>query len=626
MYRQQISRKTSPTQQSTPISQNRTPSKSFGPLSGVVQRATNDRASVSREERQQLDSAIGTRATKGIISGNKTTWTPNFTGITTQLMEESGRGAASFVQAEEKRGEESTNQTGLPDNLKSGIEHLSGYSMDDVKVHYNSDRPAQVKAHAYAQGTDIHLASGQEKHLPHEAWHVVQQKQGRVKTKKQLKGLVYINDDAELEKEADIMGTKAMQFKPELKAWAGEREGNKHVHNSNLVQRVITHGKYTPKDLAFNEWEAQKSLYESQKEVIAKNFNFFSREKPDEDMKKNIRIINKNIIYIDEITEKNPVHREYARKYWNSLVKHPKTFYEVDDALNNIYHITKVIKGEDKTEIEKLENDQVEEVIEQETEKKTQEASAKTQATEARALENQIKELTSDMDPPSKEVEAIKKQNPWLERYKKWMKGWTFLEGLLALGLTVLLALTTGGLSVMLQIILASIAAAASGFSAIVKLVRATGKYSDWTNQAFGSIEASLNILATVCKFMALGGYWVMLVAGLLGNVIKGARHLEAKTKIEMQEKPGRSMKKGQHRARTSEGAVPVVGGTFAITDDKEENDVGGWLSIIMGGIKALLRGIFIPVPKEEKEQKKLINNGIKVERDKQKQEEIILR
>jgi hypothetical protein len=47
-----------------------------------------------------------------------------------------------------------------------GIENLSGFSMSDVKVHYNSDKPAQLQAHAYAQGTDIHLASGQEKHLP----------------------------------------------------------------------------------------------------------------------------------------------------------------------------------------------------------------------------------------------------------------------------------------------------------------------------------------------------------------------------------------------------------------------------------------------------------------------------
>lgn len=104
------------------------------------------------------------------------------------------------------------NNTGLPNNLKSGIENLSGFSMDDVKVHYNSDKTAQLQAHAYAQGTEIHLASGQEKHLPHEAWHVVQQKQGRVKPTKQLKGKVNINDDAALEQEADLMGEKAIQL------------------------------------------------------------------------------------------------------------------------------------------------------------------------------------------------------------------------------------------------------------------------------------------------------------------------------------------------------------------------------------------------------------------------------
>jgi hypothetical protein len=69
----------------------------------------------------------------------------------------------------------------LPDELKTGMENLSGYSMDNVKVHYNSDKPAQLQAHAYAQGSHIHLGLGIEKHLPHEAWHVVQQKQGRVK-------------------------------------------------------------------------------------------------------------------------------------------------------------------------------------------------------------------------------------------------------------------------------------------------------------------------------------------------------------------------------------------------------------------------------------------------------------
>ncbi|MCR6641691.1 MAG: DUF4157 domain-containing protein [Sporocytophaga sp.] len=127
------------------------------------------------------------------------------------------------------------NNTGLPDHLKSGIENLSGMSMSDVKVHYNSDKPAQIKAHAYAQGTDIHVASGQEKHLPHEAWHVVQQKQGRVKQTMQMKAM-NINDDAGHEKEADVMGQKAAQLKQEGKS-AGE---NKTLNTSSYISSTIS--------------------------------------------------------------------------------------------------------------------------------------------------------------------------------------------------------------------------------------------------------------------------------------------------------------------------------------------------------------------------------------------------
>ena len=60
---------------------------------------------------------------------------------------------------------------------------------------------------AYTQGTNIHVAPGQEKHLPHEAWHVVQQAQGRVKPTMQLKG-IQMNDDVGLEREADEMVDK----------------------------------------------------------------------------------------------------------------------------------------------------------------------------------------------------------------------------------------------------------------------------------------------------------------------------------------------------------------------------------------------------------------------------------
>lgn len=68
--------------------------------------------------------------------------------------------------------EEKTNPAGLPNPLKSGLDSLSGMSMDHVKVHHNSDEPAPLQAHAYTQGKEIHLGAGQERPLPHEAGHI----------------------------------------------------------------------------------------------------------------------------------------------------------------------------------------------------------------------------------------------------------------------------------------------------------------------------------------------------------------------------------------------------------------------------------------------------------------------
>ena len=122
------------------------------------------------------------------------------------------------------------NNTGMPDNLKSGIESLSGFSMDDVRVHYNSSKPATVQALAYTQGTDIHVAPGQEKHLPHEAWHVAQQMAGRVSPTTNINGMP-VNDNAGLEHEADVMGEKAVQRK-------GMEYGNLFSLEKNKVESV----------------------------------------------------------------------------------------------------------------------------------------------------------------------------------------------------------------------------------------------------------------------------------------------------------------------------------------------------------------------------------------------------
>ncbi|AVR97109.1 eCIS core domain-containing protein [Pseudoduganella armeniaca] len=101
------------------------------------------------------------------------------------------------------------NRTGLPDALKAGIESLSGMRMDHVRVHYGSAQPARMQAHAYAQDSEIHLGPGQERHLPHEAWHIVQQVQGRVRPTLHRQG-VGVNDDVGLEREADALGQRAL--------------------------------------------------------------------------------------------------------------------------------------------------------------------------------------------------------------------------------------------------------------------------------------------------------------------------------------------------------------------------------------------------------------------------------
>lgn len=140
------------------------------------------------------------------------------------------------------------NNTGLPDPLKARVEGLSGLAMDDVRVHYNSTRPTQVEALATTQGNDIHIAPGQERHLPHEAWHVVQQKQGRVAPTLQMKG-VAINDDSGLEREADRMGDLAHRTAPVAASMLAPVASARSA--SGVTQRFVALNArvaYTPKN------------------------------------------------------------------------------------------------------------------------------------------------------------------------------------------------------------------------------------------------------------------------------------------------------------------------------------------------------------------------------------------
>ncbi|MFZ6757898.1 DUF4157 domain-containing protein [Undibacterium sp. Ji50W] len=233
-----------------------------------------------------------------------------------------------------------TNNTGLSESLKSGIENLSGLSMNHVKVHYNSSKPAQLNAHAYAQGSEIHVAPGQEQHVPHEAWHVVQQAQGRVRPTMQKKGGIPVNDDRGLEEEADRMGLKAMQSRPvqlsdNNKGASANVDGQYSLHSASTqhqvpVQRKIDFSGEDPLRPDFLQIHIRaEALHAKVKQAIEKNFIELNAFFPDyEEVKAELDrklafannlwdLVNSSIDY-GEINLDNPQH---VASYFQSAKK-----------------------------------------------------------------------------------------------------------------------------------------------------------------------------------------------------------------------------------------------------------------------------------------------------------------
>lgn len=145
--------------------------------------------------------------------------------------------ATPKVKAEDK------NDTGLPDELKTSAEKMSGLSLSDVRVHFNSTEPAKQGALAYTQGSDIFVGPNEEKHLAHELAHVVQQKQGTVKPAIQGEA---INNDAGLEQEADKMADEAAKDTGKDK---GKDTLKDKQASGNVIQRKVLITGSTPMTL-----------------------------------------------------------------------------------------------------------------------------------------------------------------------------------------------------------------------------------------------------------------------------------------------------------------------------------------------------------------------------------------
>ena len=111
----------------------------------------------------------------------------------------------------------------LPSEVRTKMETAFGADFSDVRVHIGHE-VSSLGAIAYTWGTNIHFAPGQynphtmqgQKLLGHELWHVLQQKQGRVRNP--FGGGVAVVQDHALEAEADRMGDRAaMTVVPRVK-------------------------------------------------------------------------------------------------------------------------------------------------------------------------------------------------------------------------------------------------------------------------------------------------------------------------------------------------------------------------------------------------------------------------
>lgn len=139
--------------------------------------------------------------------------------------------------AQKEKAPSEKDKTGIPALMKTKFERSSGFSFDDVRVHYNSEKPAQLHAHAYTQGNEVYVAPGQEKHLPHELGHVVQQKSNAVQPTGEISGMP-LNDDEAMESGADKLAELA-----ENSEESGEAPLQAKAKDGGVIQKADLHSE-----------------------------------------------------------------------------------------------------------------------------------------------------------------------------------------------------------------------------------------------------------------------------------------------------------------------------------------------------------------------------------------------
>jgi hypothetical protein len=129
-------------------------------------------------------------------------------------------------------GATAANSTGMPGPVRMQAQHELAADLSDVQVKPESARARELKALAFTQGNEIHVAPGHwapdtvngQKLLGHELAHVLQQRAGRVRATVAFGG-AKVNDDPTLEREADAGGARAAH----TPAWPAQFGAERHL-------------------------------------------------------------------------------------------------------------------------------------------------------------------------------------------------------------------------------------------------------------------------------------------------------------------------------------------------------------------------------------------------------------
>jgi hypothetical protein len=177
-----------------------------------------DQNQLLQKKRQEQEQEAAKKKKKAGINPDFFNYMPNLGSPDFNPIQKKG---ADTNSTETTSNKSQSSKSGLPNDVNSkmpasqsigaGWENAFATSFKDVNIHTNDKSASELGALAYTQGNDVHFAPGQfnpnskkgQELIGHELTHVVQQKEGRVKSPNigDMKPTIPKKSDRQLKKE-----------------------------------------------------------------------------------------------------------------------------------------------------------------------------------------------------------------------------------------------------------------------------------------------------------------------------------------------------------------------------------------------------------------------------------------